>query len=59
VSCHGKDDFKVKFVGESTILIPKKEEYTYEDVHINIVHEEETVKVRIKAAKEEKEDAEG
>lgn len=30
----------------------KKEEYTYEDVHISIVHEEETVKVKIKKAKE-------
>jgi hypothetical protein len=34
----------------------KKEEYTYEDVHINIVHEEETVKVKIKKAKDGEED---
>lgn len=31
----------------------KKEEYVYEDVSVRIVHEEETVKVRIKKAKEE------
>jgi hypothetical protein len=31
----------------------KKEEYVYEDVHIKLVHEEETVKVKIKKAKEE------
>jgi hypothetical protein len=33
----------------------KKESYVYEDVNIQIVHEEETVKVRIKKAKSEDE----
>jgi len=35
----------------------KKESYVYEDVNIQIVHEDETVKVKIKKAKEA-EDAE-
>ncbi len=35
----------------------KLEHYEYEDVNIDIVHEEETVKVRIKHAKEDSEEA--
>lgn len=31
----------------------KKEQYDFEGVHIEIVHEDETVKVRVKAAKAE------
>lgn len=31
----------------------KLENYDFEGVHIELVHEEETVKVRVKAAKEE------
>lgn len=36
----------------------KKKEYVYEDVHIRVVHEEENVKVKIKKAKEDSEEAE-
>jgi hypothetical protein len=49
---------EVNLKGELLKLMKKhhKEEYEYEDVQVKLVHEEETVKVRIRKARTEEEE---